>query len=329
MGERRRYLVGRLAVLFALSTIVLAALAPTGAAVRRRPGFCAKHPNQGVQVASGADLRAAMAAKTSPSTFCLGRGLYSLGGTPLVPQAGDAVIGKPVKVGSLGQITAPTRIVGTSPDGVFRSPYHAAPFRLENVDVSGSPGTCIHHNSGFALTLRYSRVHDCAESGAGAHGKSLIAHVEIDHNGSTALLGNTAAGLKFAFSTNITVRNAYIHDNIGSGVWWDCDEHAGTVEDSRIVRNALSGVFIEISSGDRGGFFVRNNIVQNNNLNGAYGHAGVLVADSQNVSITGNNFGRSAGRGINLLEDSRSTRGHSGCDSGFPIANITIRGNKS
>ena len=280
----------------------------------------------GVQVAAGADLRATMAAVTTPATFCLAAGLYEIGDTPIVPQAGDAVVGVPVTVGPNGEIDAPTKIHGTSANGIFRSPSNSAAFRAENVDVSGSTTTCFHHNSAFTLTLRYARVHDCLESGVGAHGYSLFEHVEIDHNGSPGFLENSGGGMKFAFSTNITVRFAYVHDNIGDGVWWDCDEHAGTIEDSLIVRNSLSGIFIEISSGDGGGFIVQRNIVQNNNTSGAAIHAGILVVDSQNVTVTGNTLGGN-GRGINVFNDSRSTRGHNGCSSGFPSANISVTNN--
>jgi len=267
-----------------------------------------------------------MAAVTTPATFCLAAWRYEIGDTPIVPQAGDAVVGVPVTVGPNGGIDAPTQIHGTSANGIFRSSSNSAAFRAENVDVSGSTTTCFHHNSAFSLTLRYARVHDCLESAAGAHGNSLFEHVEIDHNGSPAFLENSGGGIKIVFSTNVTVRFAYIHDNIGDGMWWDCDEHAGTIEDSVVVRNSLSGIFIEISSGDRGGFLVQRNIVQNNNTSGAAIHAGILVVDSQNVTVTGNTLGGN-GRGINVFNDSRSTRGHDGCSSGFPSANISVTNN--
>ena len=267
-----------------------------------------------------------MAAVTTPATFCLAAGLYEIGDTPIVPHAGDAIVGVPVTVGPNGEIDASTKIHGTSDNGIFRAPSDSAAFRAENVDVSGSTTTCFSSNNAFTLTLRYSRVHDCPRTAAGAHGNSLFEHVEIDHNGSAAFLGDSAGGLKFTFSAHVTVRFAYVHDNMGEGVWWDCDERAGTIEDSLVVRNSQSGIKVEISSGEGGGFTVQRNVVQNNNTSGAAIKAGILVVDSQNVTVTGNTLGGN-GRGINVFDDSRSTRGHNGCSSGFPSANISVTNN--
>jgi len=264
---------------------------------------------------------------TTPSTFCLEVGTYELGSTFIVPQAGDAVVGVPVTVGPLGEIAAPSKIHGTSSSGVFRSPSNAAAFRLENVDISGSATTCIHHYGAFALTLRYSRVHDCLESAAGAHGNSLFAWVEIDHNGSAAYLENSAGGIKVAFSTNVVVRHAYIHDNIGDGMWWDCDEPGGTIEDSLVTRNSRSGIFVEISSGAVQGFTIQRNIVTDNNTDAKSYHAGIQILDSQNATITGNTLGGNRTAGIMMRNDSRSTRGHNKCSSGFSTTNVTAASN--
>ena len=282
-----------------------------------------------IEVPAGGDLRAIMAAGPAGSTYVLAGATYEIGATPLTPKSGDAVIGQPVTRGPLGQITATTKIHGTSASGVFRSPFNAAAFRLENVELWGSSTTGIHHFNAFKLTMRYCRIHDNLEAGLGARAGSLIEFSEIDHNGSAAYVNSSGGGMKFAFGTSIlTVRNCYVHDNIGEGIWWDCDARGGTAEGNLVVGNTLSGIFIEISSGDGGGFFVQGNTVQGNNTSVAAIYAGILVVDSQNVTINNNILGgNGAGRGINLFQDSRSTLGHAGCNGGFPNLNITGSGN--
>jgi hypothetical protein len=58
---------------------------------------------------------------------------------------------------------------------------------------------------------------------------------------------NDAGGTKFVGSTNMTVRNSYVHDNYGSGLWFDISNRGAQVYGNTITNNLNWGIFWEIS----------------------------------------------------------------------------------
>jgi hypothetical protein len=140
----------------------------------------------------------------------------------------------------------------------------------------------------------------CVGGGAGQVGMTWD-NVECDGNGwDSALLQWDDSCIKMQWG-DIVIRNSYIHDNPGNGLWWDyCSNDTGTVcrvlvENSRIIHNGQMGISWEVSGNWRAGDYAifRNNVIQDNGWNSANynGIAGVVNTDGSNLEIYGNTFG--------------------------------------
>jgi hypothetical protein len=167
--------------------------------------------------------------------------------------------------------------------------------------------------------------------GLDGEGGVLVDGVEVDHNGSDAELGKGSSGMKFARAHGVVVRNSFIHDNVGSGVW--CDVQCGdyTVVDNTIVRNSRKGVHYEKSGasdeeGTYEGFaYIARNVIQDNGLEGREYAAdgGVALVSSKNALIEQNVFGRNPRGGVFIRQDGRL----SGEKHGWAISNVVVRNN--
>jgi parallel beta-helix repeat protein len=298
-------------------------------------------------VAAAADLRAVMAAVTTPATFCLAAGTYELGANSLHFDSGDVIVGQPVTFGPNGEVTAPTAIHGTATTGVIEAQTGDADLTLDSLDICCATLNPNDSQSGVGvnagnsklvnLTVRNSRIHGNASRGIGnGPGPGLnVDHSEFDHNGSGN--GGTDAGIKTVNYAVIT--NSYIHDNNPQGMWWDCDAPGGIVENSTVEANARAGVMVEISSGNATsphplppwgsyGFTIRNNHVEGNNTSNTAPYAGIYVTSSMNVNVDGNTVINNTGQNIRVQNDSRAGQGHDGCSSGFFSANDVAQNNQ-
>jgi hypothetical protein len=94
-----------------------------------------------------------------------------------------------------------------------------------------------------------------------------------------------AGGMKWDVG-QVTVRNAYVHDNDCRGLWADINAHGALIEHNLIENNSREGVFYEISQDA----VIRYNNVNGNGhaANGWYWDAGILVNASFNVEVYGN-----------------------------------------
>jgi Right handed beta helix region len=94
-----------------------------------------------------------------------------------------------------------------------------------------------------------------------------------------------AGGMKWDVG-QVTVRNAYVHDNDCRGLWADINAHGALIEHNLIENNLREGVFYEISQDA----VIRYNNVNGNGhaANGWYWDAGILVNASFNVEVYGN-----------------------------------------
>jgi len=84
----------------------------------------------------------------------------------------------------------------------------------------------------------------------------------------------------------VTVRNAYVHDNDCRGLWADINAHDALIEHNLVVDNQAEGIFYEISQDA----VIRNNRVYRNGVRaeGWYWDGGITVASSFNVEVYGN-----------------------------------------
>jgi Right handed beta helix region len=94
-----------------------------------------------------------------------------------------------------------------------------------------------------------------------------------------------AGGMKWDVG-QVTIRNAYVHDNDCKGLWADINAHDALIEHNLVEHNRAEGIFYEISQDA----VIRNNQVYRNGYvaDGWYWDAGITVHASFNVEVYGN-----------------------------------------
>jgi parallel beta-helix repeat protein len=147
--------------------------------------------------------------------------------------------------------------------------------------MSGSDiiGNYIHHNSVYGIT----------GSGSGI----LVADNEIAYNNTSGEDSNAGAS-KFVQTNSLVLRGNNVHHNYGNGLWVDINNVNALIEGNTVTGNAWNGIVMEISCGGA----IRNNRVDGNatadDHPGWMAKAGILVANSPNVSVTGNRLSGNA-----------------------------------
>src|ERR671914_502779 len=174
--------------------------------------------------------------------------------------------------------------------------------------ADGSPvaGT----GSGLAMgmasnTSSLYAVHITGSDGAGitnAHG--TFERIELDDTTQDPnFLGFIGSGLKAI--NEVEVKNSYIHDNQGNGLWCDvfCHDSADHlngfwVHDNLVVNNGRAGIrFEQVGEvADAGEALIENNEVHGNST--AVPRGGISVRDAQNATIQNNRFGAATIAGI-------------------------------
>ena len=167
--------------------------------------------------------------------------------------------------------------------------------------ADGSPvaGT----GSGLAMgmasnTSSLYAVHITGSDGAGitnAHG--TFDRIELDDTTQDPnFLGFIGSGLKAI--TEVEVRNSYVHDNQGNGLWCDvfCHDSADHlngfwIHENLVVNNGRAGIrFEEVGEvADAGEALIENNEVHGNSTDAVRG--GVSIHDAQNALVRNNVFG--------------------------------------
>src|SRR5439155_14451212 len=112
-------------------------------------------------------------------------------------------------------------------------------------------------------------------------------------------------GTKFMKSLNLTVRGNYVHNNYGTGIWFDWDNKGILVENNTVTKNDGPGIFHE--AGYDAVF--RNNIVRRNGFNfhsGWIDGSGILLLASNNTEIYGNRVEKNKD-GIGLTQTDRGS----------------------
>jgi len=215
---------------------------------------------------------------------------------------------------------------------------YANPAQLGAIDASrargwviGSVDASFNHGAGVSLGPG-SRLHDSKMTYNGQIGLHafdgsqgapiLIEDNEIAHNPQLGYnWGWEAGGMKITGSTGTIVCNNWVHDNAGPGIWFDGFNHASTIESNLVEHNNNIGIFYEISYGPTE---IRWNISRNNGAGqpGAAG-AGILIANSREVTVTGNAVDSNA-RGIMVTMVNRER----GPDGMLETTNVVVRSNE-
>jgi parallel beta-helix repeat protein len=191
---------------------------------------------------------------------------------------------------------------------------------LENVETRLNHAAGIR--TGDRTTIRRVHSHHNGQEGiTGDRGSGiLVVDSEVDHNNTRGFAwGWEAGGVKFTRTTGLTVRNTNVHDNRGPGLWTDISCYATTYEDNVVTDNIGPGIFHEISYDA----VIRNNDVSGNGFDHAvwlWG-AGILIAASSGVEVTGNTVTANA-NGITGIQQDRM-----GEDGPYLLADLWVHDN--
>jgi hypothetical protein len=244
-------------------------------------------------------LRDAIAARPQGAVICLS-GRYEIAAT-LVPKPAQVFRGPASIIGVRGVDVGFDDV----PDVVFRNLTMA---RFDERAIELEPGMRIvggryHHNGENALGGTLT-----------GHGGVVIEGVEVDHNGSPAFLNHSASGIKIVNSNGSVVRDSYVHDNVGNGIWFDNECRNDLVEDNVVIGNGRRGIFYEVSPGPA---VIRRNRVRANNQENIDRGSGIGVSSSANVTVVNNVVSRNKLYGMRAHEVPR----------GYSLANVVFRNN--
>jgi Right handed beta helix region len=234
----------------------------------------------GVQVEPGDHLQRLIDRHHRRSTFCFAPGVYQLSGTVstgskfprLDLRAGAVIDGQDRAFPGITGADAPRDQRGTVIlGGVFQhfgnasAPSWVSPVMIHrNWVVVGSEfkdnfnaGLAIqgdgarvsrvnsHHNGRYGLVVTAACAHCPGPSGV------VIEDSEIAFNNTRQLpTTGDAGGTKFSGGTRgMIVRHNDVHDNYGSGLWWDGYNRNANVYGNKIYNNRNCGILYEISFG--------------------------------------------------------------------------------
>jgi parallel beta-helix repeat protein len=290
--NRSTHSVGRIVGLLSALALVLsaslgAAKATTSPLRSPRGPVC-----HGVRVGPGDDLRRLIDSHHRRSTFCFASGVYQLSGTvwtgskfpKLDLRAGAVIDGRDGAFVGISGADAPgdqrgTVILG----GVFQhfgngsAPSWVTPIIVHrNWVVVGSEfkdnfnaGLAIqgdgarvsrvntHHNGRYGLVVAPA-CSNCPGSAGVVIENSKIA---FNNTRQLSVIGD-AGGTKFSGGTRgMIVRHNDVHDNYGSGLWWDTNSRNAKVYGNRIYDNLNCGILYETSFG--GTKFHHNTLTDN------------------------------------------------------------------
>jgi parallel beta-helix repeat protein len=149
-----------------------------------------------------------------------------------------------------------------------------------------------NHSAGIKVAdgaqVRRNYVHDNGQSGIACWGAGLLPNPGIVIEDNESAYNNTA---KYEFSGGIAgfniddlvVRDNYVHDNRGKGIWCDRDCVNTIFEDNTVEDNRERGLQIELSFMG----IIRNNFVRRNGY-GTWLGSGINIAESSDVEVHGN-----------------------------------------
>jgi hypothetical protein len=251
--------------------------------------------------------------KSTATRFVLGADCPFLASATIVPSDGDevacAVAPTFVQRGPAFDPTTKCTVAGdASVENVFRpigKGGTTATVRFEGIKITGGnftgstgSGAAIAEGSMTNTSSPYGiEVRDNDAAGI-LSAKGTFDRVEFSNNTlDPNALGFIAAGMKAR--NEVEVKNSYIHDTQGNGLWCDnyCHDSASHpngfwVHDNLVVNNDRAGIRFE-RVGDvstAGEALIERNEVHGNSPNEKRG--GISVRDAQNATIQNNRFGK-------------------------------------
>jgi hypothetical protein len=215
----------------------------------------------------------------------------------------------------------------------FKSYAHDVVIKNLTVEKYGSLAQdgAIHAREGARWTIEDCVVRLNSGGGISVGTGSRVRNCDVHHNGQIGINGNgndilieanriwsnnmygfdpiwEAGGVKIAESEGVTFRGNHVFDNNGPGLWCDIECRNVVYEDNLAENNEHAGIFHEISFSA----VIRRNVLRHNGRGrGWFWDAGILVAASEEVEVTGNTVVVEPGAcGIMLIDQGRrSERG--------------------
>ena len=305
------------------------AFRPPTTTVTGRPPVGASSAAATVDIWPGDDVNTVLAGNPVGTSFLLHAGVYSQ--LTLMPRSGQVITGEPGTILDGGGVTA---------DGVGRAVANDVTIRgltirnytnacvywgadgwgrrwtIEDVDAGYCKigvkvkkggiyrGNYIHHNLQYGME--------------GGDSDVVVEDNEIAFNRTdTSWDPGDSGATKFYNSVGMVVRDNYVHDNNGFGIWFDGSNTDAVIEGNLVVDNDQAGIVHELGYST----IIRNNTVEGNGFgsDGLGGEgAGILAFSVRDAEIYGNVVtgnrngiaGRSDDRGVDddtgeewLLED--------------------------
>lgn len=144
---------------------------------------------------------------------------------------------------------------------------------------------------GDGMQVLGNKVLENGQLGVGGGGSDgVVDGNEVARNNYAGYSYDWEAGRsKFAFTHNLVVRNNFVHDNDGPGLWTDLENENTLYDHNHTVSNWEAGILHEVSYHA----IIRNNLIENDGYSDLqktepwYG-AGIIIAGSSDVEVYGN-----------------------------------------
>lgn len=134
-----------------------------------------------------------------------------------------------------------------------------------------------------------------------------------------------AGGSKFAFSRNLIVRNNFVHDNDGPGLWTDLENENTLYEHNHTQSNREAGILHEVSYRA----IIRENLIENDGFSDYQGKtapwygAGIIIAGSADVEVYSNTVKNC----MNGIVGTQPRRGLSRQGTPYLLQNLNVHDN--
>lgn len=200
---------------------------------------------------------------------------------------------------------------------------------IEGYEPEDKAGVIHGEEGARGWTVSGNEVHDNGQVGIVAKSEWIISDNFLHHNGRYGVVGSgnqirlenneiacnaidygstsDSAATKFVHTADLVMSGNFVHHNFGNGLWVDINNVDFRIEGNRTEANALSGIFVEISCGG----VVSDNDVTGNGFGtirpAGMENAGILVANSPGVEISGNRVVENA-KGIGAINWAHGNR---------------------
>lgn len=202
------------------------------------------------------------------------------------------------------------------------------------VERAGGGGVGVR---GDGITLNRVTARDCGQQGIGGGRATNVQIVDCSmlrnntKGWSTAGSAGEAGGGKFAASSGLRITGMLAAGNFGPGLWFDIDNSdvvisKSTFRDNRAADAPTSGpgLFLELSQGNAAKPIWLDGCTFSGNVG-----AGVLIAETAHVEITGCTFSNNGVASIELRQGYQANgQVRSGPNGLYPVTDLRITGNR-